>query len=133
MPLISRQAWTRHLVIPFGNLLGVVLLCLIASPALLIAAITSSNRHQPSAMRPLAALFLLAPIVAVIIDVRWRRRQQNIGSIKRWFSPYEGATIFILPIWLIASLLLLISLVPIARHSRPPGHDQPLRWTGPHR
>jgi hypothetical protein len=116
MPLISRQTWTRRLLLPFGNLLGVTLLFLMLAPINLSAWIFSLNKHPPAWLLViLLGLILLGPLSAVAIDYRWRRRQPDAGKLGRWFSPAEGAALVIFPVWLVAILLLLAIVFTMLR------------------
>jgi len=116
MPLISRQTWTRRLLLPFGNLLGVTLLFLMLAPISLSAWVFSLNERPPAWLLViLLGLILLGPLSAVAIDYRWRRRQPNAGELERWFSPAEGAALVIFPIWLVATVLFLAMLFTMVR------------------
>lgn len=122
---IGRQVWTRHVRIPWGNALGVLLLFLIIAPVLLAAAMSSIYPRPPKLLFvPLAALMFLAPCAAAAIDIRWRRQQQGIGRLRRWCSPFEGGTVFMAPIWLIAVGLFLLMCYSSFRamHQRLPQH-----------
>jgi hypothetical protein len=111
MPQITRQIWTRHLRLPFGNLLGVVLLCLMLAPIFLSTSIFYRYQHLPRwGYVILLVLVLLGPLSAVAIDFRWRLRQPDAGKYERWLSPFEGATLIIFPVWLVATALLLAML-----------------------
>ena len=116
MPLITRNIWTRHLRLPFGNLLGILLLCLILAPILLAAAIISPNGNPPAwAMISLAAMMFLAPIAAALLDLLWRKKQPDCGKLERWISPFEGGTIIIFPAWIVSIALIGLLLFTTAR------------------
>jgi hypothetical protein len=116
MALITRQTWTRRLLLPFGNLLGVTLLLLMLAPINLSAWIFSLNGHPPAWLLViLLGLILLGPLSGIAIDYRWRRRQFDAGKLGRWFSPAEGATLMIFPIWLVGTVLLLAMLFTMFR------------------
>jgi hypothetical protein len=116
MPLIGRQAWTRHLRIPFGNLLGVTLTGLMILPVLLTAATFSMKEHPPRwLLAILAALILLGPLSAVVVDCRWRWKPQDAGRIERWISPFEGGTLVIFPIWFVGMMFFLAVLYTMAK------------------
>ena len=118
MPLLRRESWTRIWVIPLGNLLGVSLFVLMCLPPILVAVIVGYGVHPSPGWRPLGLLFPLTLIVAATVDCRWRLRQPPMASLKRWLSPYEGATLVVFPIWLCSAALLLAPLGRLIRHSR---------------
>jgi len=116
MPLITRQTWTRRLLLPFGNLLGVTLFFLMLAPITLSTWIFSLNEHPPAWLLViLLGLILLGPLCGFAIDYRWRWRQPDAGKLGRWFSPAEGAALVIFPIWLVATVLLLAMLSTMVR------------------
>ncbi|HEY1683597.1 MAG TPA: hypothetical protein VGG19_02445 [Tepidisphaeraceae bacterium] len=108
MPLITRQTWTRRLVLPFGNLLGVTLLVLMFAPGMFSVWLFSLRNHKPVwLLLLLLGLILLGPLTSIAIDYRWRCRQVGVGKFERWFSPAEGGAVVIFPVWLVATVLLL--------------------------
>jgi hypothetical protein len=131
--LLSRDAWTRHVRIPFGNLLGLLLLCLILAPVFITTAIFAHLDHPPLPFAiALLGLMFSAPAAAAVIDILWRQNQPDIGKLKRWISPFEGGTILLFPVWLVSltfiSLLLFTAAREVQRrlsHHPPPPIVQP--------
>jgi len=102
-------------VIPFGNLLGVVLVCVIACPIVIIAAMARPGASPAVGSRLLGLLIPFTVLVVGAIDVRLRSGRPTIAPFKRWFSPYEGATFVAFPIWLCCAALLLATLASVAK------------------
>jgi hypothetical protein len=106
--MFRRESLTRIVIIPFGNVLGVLLLFLLISPVFLISAIGHDRGRWVAALLPVAS------IAVVVIDVRIRRSRPDIGAARRWLSPYEGGNFFFVPGWLIgaaATAFFLVTLV----------------------
>jgi hypothetical protein len=133
MKLLSHDAWTRHLRIPFGNLLGLLLLCLMLAPIFIATAIFAHEDHPPLAFAIFVlGLMFVVPSAAALIDIRWRRNQSDVGKLKRWISPFEGGTIILFPVWLVSLALIVLFLFTAARefqrrisHHHPPPVVQP--------
>ena len=110
--MLPRDLLIRVVVIPFGNILGVSLLLLLLSPALITMNIGGEYGKWTAVLLPLAALAVLA------IDVRTRlRRPPDIGPVARWLSPFEGGSCFFIPSWLMGAAMagfFLVALVVAA-------------------
>ncbi len=118
MPLLRHDAWTRVWVIPVGNPLGIVLVCLMVCPTVALGVAMPPDDGRSA---PVRAAVLLIPgtlVLAGAIDWRWRFRQPNVGRVVRWLSPYEGATVVVFPIWVCSASLLFLKVVALARHFR---------------
>jgi hypothetical protein len=133
MKLLSHDAWTRHVRIPFGNLLGILLLCLMLVPIFIATAIFAHDDHPPLPyMIAMLGLMFFAPAAAAVIDILWRQNQPAVGKLSRLISPFEGGTIILFPAWLVSLAFIGLLLFTAARdlqrrisHHPPPPIVQP--------
>jgi hypothetical protein len=101
---------TRIVVPPLGNLLGIMLLSLMFWP---LAWFDELGRIR--------ALWLCAvgAMLAIPIDFLFRRRRRNQSPVVRWFSPYEGGTLLVVPSWIAGPILAVLLIWVILTHPGP--------------
>jgi hypothetical protein len=83
---------TRIVVLPFGNILGVILFFPLILPT--FVAISYDLGRTASSV-----LFMVSAAAVVGFDIWWRLSQQTAGSATKLLSLYEGGTFMFLPIW----------------------------------
>ncbi len=101
---------TRIIVPPLGNLLGIVLLCMVALPF---------AWYEDLGRILCDWICVGVAMLAVPIDVLFRRRRRNQSARVRWFSPYEGGTVFLIPSWIVGPILAGLFVWVVVTH---PGH-----------
>lgn len=99
--MLRREAWTGIFVVPFGNLLGIVLAVAALSPVLALAGYC--------VVHPLARGILVAAGSAamVVTDLLWRRGHRDLNPVVRWLSPFRGGNVACIPSWLLGLLPLV--------------------------